>query len=126
MIDFTPNHQYTEIIDSDVQAEISANKSTQIVIAIAVVASIICLFLGFLNLSWWIMIPITIIMIPVWIVALFFYALASYRPLSKAQVASIIKMLLDLISVMTLHCCKQVVRIMRNISIYSPSHLLSH
>lgn len=91
MIDFTPNHQYTEIIDSDVQAEISANKSTQIVIAIAVVASIICLFLGFQNLSWWIMIPITIIMIPVWIVALFFYALASYRPLSKAQVASIIK-----------------------------------
>lgn len=91
MIDFTPNHQYTEIIDSDVQAEISANKSVQIVIAIAVVASIICLFLGFQNLSWWIMIPITIIMIPVWIVALFFYALASYRPLSKAQVASIIK-----------------------------------
>lgn len=91
MIDFTPNHQYTEIIDSDVQAEISANKSTQIVIAIAVVASIICLFLGFQNLSWWIMITITIIMIPVWIVALFFYALASYRPLSKAQVASIIK-----------------------------------
>lgn len=91
MIDFTPNHQYKEIVDSDVQAEISANKSTQIVIAIAVVASIICLFLGFQNLSWWIMIPITIIMIPVWIVALFFYALASYRPLSKAQVASIIR-----------------------------------
>lgn len=91
MIDFTPNHQYKEIVDSDVQAEISANKSVQIVIAIAVVASIICLFLGFQNLSWWIMIPITIIMIPVWIVALFFYALASYRPLSKAQVASIIK-----------------------------------
>lgn len=91
MIDFTPNHQYKEIVDSDVQAEISANKAVQIVIAIAVVASIICLFLGFQNLSWWIMIPITIIMIPVWIVALFFYALASYRPLSKAQVASIIK-----------------------------------
>lgn len=52
MIDFTPNHQYTEIIDSDVQAEISANKAVQIVIAIAVVASIICLFLGFQNLSW--------------------------------------------------------------------------
>ena len=89
MIDFTPKHQYKEIVDSDVQAEISANKSVQIVIAITVVASIICLFLGFQNLSWWIMIPITIIMIPVWIVALFFYALASYRPLSKAQVASI-------------------------------------
>lgn len=126
MIDFTPNHQYTEIVDSDVQAEISANKAVQIVIAIAVVASIICLFLGFQNLSWWIMIPITIIMIPVWIVALFFYALASYRPLSKAQVASKLKMLLGLISVMTLHCCKQVVMIMRNISIYSPSHLLNH
>ena len=78
MIDFTPNHQYKEIVDSDVQAEISANKAVQIVIAIAVVASIICLFLGFQNLSWWIMIPITIIMIPVWIVALFFYA---FQPL---------------------------------------------
>ena len=55
-------------------------------------AGIICaILLGFQYLPRWIMILITIIVVLVGIIALIGYAIASYQPPSKSQVASVIK-----------------------------------
>lgn len=91
MIGYTPHHQYTEIIDQK-QAKNFTQKLTMIVITITIVTGIIyVLLLGIQYLPCWIMVPITIIMIFVLIIALIVYAILSYQPPSKAQVASVIK-----------------------------------
>jgi len=92
MIDYTPHHQYTEVFDRHEQEKNFAHKWTRRVITLAVVAGIICaMLLGFQYLPFWIMIVITFLMIIVGIIALIGYAIASYQPPSKSQVASVIK-----------------------------------
>ena len=92
MIDYTPHHQYTEVLDRPEQANNFAHKWTKRIIALAVMAGIICAILfGFQYLPRWIMILITIIVVLVGIIALIGYAIASYQPPSKSQVASVIK-----------------------------------
>ena len=118
MIGYTPHHQYTEIIDQK-QAKNFTQKLTMIVITITIVTGIIyVLLLGIQYLPCWIMVPITIIMIFVLIIALIVYAILSYQPPSKAQVASVIK---DVIGFDFGDDFK-----LLNIYIYSPSHLLNH
>ena len=92
MIDYTPHHQYTEVLDRPEQANIFAHKCIRRVIALAVVAGVIyAILLGFKYLPHGVMIFITIITVFVGIIALIGYALASYQPPSKTQVASVIK-----------------------------------
>ena len=92
MIDYTPHHQYTEVLDRPEQANNFAHKWTKRIIALAVMAGIICaILLGFQYLPRWIMILISIIVVLVGIIALIGYAIASYQPPSKSQVANVIK-----------------------------------
>lgn len=92
MIDYTPRHQYTEVHDRPEPARTFAHKWTKRVISFAIIAGVIVtMFLGFQYLPSWIMILITIIMVFVGITALIGYAIASYQPPSKSQVASVIK-----------------------------------
>lgn len=92
MIDYTPHHQYTEVLDRPDQASTLAHKWTKRVISFAIIAGVIgIMFLGFQYLPRWIMILITIIMVFVGIIALIGYTIASYQPPSKSQVASVIK-----------------------------------
>lgn len=92
MIDYTPHHQYTEVLDRPEQTKNFAHKWTKRVITFAFVAGIICAMLfGFQYLPRWIMIFITIIMVFVGIIVLIGYAIASYQPPSKSQVSSVIK-----------------------------------
>ena len=92
MIDYTPRHQYTEVLDRHEQVKSFAHKWTRKVITLAAVAGIICaMLLGFQYLPFWIMIVITFLMVIVGIIALIGYAIASYQPPSKSQIASVIK-----------------------------------
>ncbi len=92
MIDYTPHHQYTEVLDRPEQTKNFAHKWTKRIIALVVMAGIICaILLGFQYLPRWIMILITVIVVLVGIIALVGYAIASYQPPSKSQVASVIK-----------------------------------
>ena len=92
MIDYTPHHQYTEVLDRPEQVKDFAHKWTKRAITLAVVAGIICaIILGFQYLPRWIMIVITFLMVIVGIIALIGYAIADYQPPSKSQIASVIK-----------------------------------
>ena len=96
MIDYTPHHQYTEVLDSPEQGKGFTHKWTRSVIAIAVVVGIIyAILLGFKYLPHWIMIIIIVITIFVGIIALIVYAIPSYQPPSKSQIASAIKNVID-------------------------------
>ena len=92
MIDYTPHHQYTEVLDRPEQVKDFSHKWTKRAITLAVVAGIICaIILGFQYLPRWIMIVITFLMVIVGIIALIGYAIADYQPPSKSQIASVIK-----------------------------------
>lgn len=97
MIDYTPHHQYTEVLDKPKKERSFTQKWTKRAITIEVVASIICvLLLGFQYLPCWIMILISIIMVFIMVfvgkIALIGYAMASlFPPLSKSEAASVIK-----------------------------------
>ena len=86
MIDYTPNHQYTEVKDSSSSEDKGC--ISEIVIFIVISTLLFGIAIYYLP-NWWIL--FTIIFVPVILVALLIGAIASYKEPSKNKIANTIK-----------------------------------
>ena len=86
MIDYTPDHQYTEVKDSSSTEEKGC--TSEITIFIVIFTSLFGLAIYHLP-NWWIL--FTIIFVPVILVALLIGAISSYKEPSKNEIANAIK-----------------------------------
>lgn len=92
MISYTPGHEYSEVIDEPIEKSSISRRLLNRFISIVIVSCIIWgIILCFKYLSLWNSIIITLIVLALGVIFLFFYTIFHYKSPSKSTVARVIK-----------------------------------